>query len=167
MEEKSSLTGKIVEFLQTIGIPVRLGTITELTVLPGIFIENGGLAIDPEKLQYPGDILHEAGHLAVAPPEIRRKMHGALDPKEDLEHAGELMAIPWSYAACLHLHIDPNIVFHNNGYHGGGASIAENFSQGHYFGVPMLQWAGMCVDEKNAKERGIPPFPAMIKWVRE
>ena len=158
---------QITDFIRSIGIPVKFEAITEEMVLPGITIEHGGLVIDTEALLYPGDILHEAGHLAVAPPEIRRTMHGALDPQADFEIAGELMAIPWSYAAALHLKIDPLIVFHADGYHGGGDSILDNFSQGRYFGVPALQWAGMTYDEKNAEEKGQPPFPHMIKWVRE
>lgn len=162
-----STTTTIIEFVRSIGIPIRIGVISGDTVLPGISIESGGLVIDPETLLYPGDILHEAGHIAVAPPEIRRTMDGALDPKKDLEIAGELMAIPWSYAACLHLGLAPSVVFHADGYHGGGESITDNFSQGRYFGVPMLQWAGMTYEEKNAKENGIAPFPHMIKWIRE
>jgi hypothetical protein len=162
-----SLTTKIIEFVDSIGIPIRTGAISGAVVLPGIMIESGGLVIDPKQLLYPGDILHEAGHLAVAPPEIRKTMNGALDPNEDLKIAGELMAIPWSYAACIHLRIDPRIVFHADGYHGGGDSIVDNFSQGRFFGVPMLEWTGMSVQEKNAKEKQIPPFPNMIKWIRE
>ena len=30
-----------------------------------------GLVVDLAKLKYPGDLLHEAAHLAVAPPEFR------------------------------------------------------------------------------------------------
>jgi len=157
----------ITDFVRSIGIPVIMDIISEETVLPGIAIRNGGLTIDPEKLLYPGDILHEAGHLAVAPPEIRQTMGGALDPKKDFEIAGELMAIPWSYAACLHLQVDPRIVFHSDGYHGGSDSILDNFSQGRYFGVPALQWAGMTFDEKNAAEKEVPAFPHMIKWMRD
>lgn len=162
-----NITKTIIEFVMSIGIPVRIGTVSGDIVLPGISIENGGLAIDPEALLYPGDILHEAGHLAVAPPDIRQTMNGALDPKKDFEIAGELMAIPWSYAACLHLNLEPSVVFHADGYHGGGDSITENFAQGRYFGVPALQWAGMTYEEKNAKENGAAPFPHMIKWIRE
>ncbi len=157
----------IVDFIRSIGIRVDVEPVDGETVLPGINISHGGLVVDPEKLLYPGDILHEAGHLAVAPPEFRIQMHGALDPKKDLEIAGELMAIPWSYAAALYLQIDPKIVFHDDGYHGGGDSILENFSEGRYFGVPMLEWAGMTFDTKNAKEKGLAPFPNMIKWIRE
>ena len=35
---------------------------TEAIFLPGLQLENGAIIIDPEKLFYPGDIIHEAGH---------------------------------------------------------------------------------------------------------
>ncbi len=161
------IASTIIKFVRSIGIPVTVGLVPDDTVLPGMIIQNGGLVIDPEQLLYPGDILHEAGHLAVTTPENRPMMGGALDSNSDTAASEEMMAIPWSYAACLHLGMDPKVVFHPNGYHGGGDSIIENFSQGRYFGVPMLQWIGLTVDEKNAKEKGMLPFPEMIKWIRE
>jgi len=160
-------TNQIIDFVRSIGIPVTIGSVPDDTVLPGMIIKNGGLLIDPEKLLYPGDILHEAGHLAVAPPESRAAMDGALDPNSDQAISEELMSIPWSYAACLYLGLEPTVVFHPDGYHGGGKSIIENFSQGRYFGIPMLQWVGLTLDEKNAAEKNLPPFPHMLKWVRE
>ena len=74
-----------------------------------------------------------------------------------------MMAIAWSYAACMHLGIDPVFVFHNDGYHGGGASIIENFSVGHYFGVPVLQWLGMTAAPGSATGA----YPQMTKWMRD
>lgn len=163
----SATTQKMIDFVKDIGIPVRFDSIEHTTFLPGIDIEYGGLLIDIEKLKYPGDILHEAGHLAVVPPDIRKKLHGNLDKDEDLKLSGELMAIPWSYAACLHLQIDPAVVFHNDGYKGGGENIIENFSEGRYFGVPMLQWIGLTYEPHKAAEHDGEPYPKMKKWLRE
>ena len=53
-----------------------LAPISHPSVLPGITIEAGTLIIDAGKLLYPGDILHEAGHLATASPEVREGMTG-------------------------------------------------------------------------------------------
>jgi hypothetical protein len=161
------ITKIIIDFIRSIGIEVVVAPIETVCVLPGIKISNGGLVIDPECLLYPGDLLHEAGHLAVAPPDIREHMNGALDPKQDFELAGELMAIPWSYAAAHYLGIDPAVVFHAGGYHGGSASLLENFAQSKFIGLPALQWAGLTYDMKRAKELGVAPFPKMIKWLRE
>jgi len=158
----------MIEFVMSIGIRVQFGAVaTEKAFLPGICIHYGGLLIDPATLKYPGDILHEAAHLAVSTPENRKLLDGIIDDKDGMGPAEEMMAIAWSYAAARHLNIDPLIVFHEHGYKGGGASIAENFSQGHYFGVPMLQWTGLTHDEKNARENGTVAFPAMLRWLRE
>jgi hypothetical protein len=77
------------------------------------------------------------------------------------------MAIAWSYAACICLDIDPYFVFHDKGYKDGGRYIVDSFKEKQYFGLPMLQWIGLTSDEKNAATRGIPPYPYMIKWLRD
>lgn len=100
-----------------------------------------------EKFKYPGDILHEAGHIAVVPPAERHLLNADTIATREQREAEEMMAIAWSYAACVHLDIDAGFVFHDNGYKGGGSSIAESFKQGHYFGVPMLQWVGMTLEK--------------------
>jgi hypothetical protein len=58
-------------------------------------VEQRVLCYDPAQLQHPGDLLHEAGHLAVKSPSDRRLAGVNLgsDPAE------EMMAIGWSYAA--------------------------------------------------------------------
>lgn len=138
----NELTVKITEFLTSIGLEVRFTPLPSHTFLPGLKIEKGTLLVDVSQLAYPGDILHEAGHLACMPPEIRKTMDDDLEPG-DLHSGGELMAIAWSYAASIHLDIDPAVVFHKDGYKGGSQTILDNFSKGHYFGVPLLQWCGM------------------------
>ena len=52
---------QIVRFLRGIGISVREEPLTVDTFLPGIMLDKGELIVDPDQLQYPGDILHEAG----------------------------------------------------------------------------------------------------------
>jgi hypothetical protein len=58
------VTARIVDFLTSIGLDVRTETIQDRTFVPGIVIHHGVLVIDPPQLTYPGDLLHEAGHLA-------------------------------------------------------------------------------------------------------
>lgn len=153
---------KMVNFVKTIGIEVSFGEVTkEKEFLPGICIDKGGLLIDMERLKYPGDILHEAGHLAVATPDDRKAMDGVLYTGTDQSAGEEMMAIAWSYAAAKHLDIEMTVVFHEGGYKGGSNSIINNFSQGRYFGVPLLEWAGL------TKQAGTSVYPNMIKWVRE
>ena len=122
--------------------------------LPGVAIEGGVLVVDEERLRYPGDLLHEAGHLAILPHHARRKIQGDAGPDGGFE-AG---AMAWSYAAAVHLGIDPAIVFHEDGYKGASPSILENFAKGRYIGVPILEWVGLT----TAKS-----YPAMRAWLRE
>lgn len=158
----SPITAALVGFLQSISLDVRPGQLDQPTFLPGILIDRGGLVVDDARLRYPGDLLHEAGHLAVASPELRATMHAnaTADPAE------EMMALAWSYAAIVHLQLDPAIVFHAEGYRGDGASLIENFAQGRVIGLPMLQWVGLTLDEHNARAQGLPPFPHMLRWLR-
>ena len=70
-----SLTNTIAMFLAEIGLTVRSGDICGQMFVPGIQINYGALLIDEAQLSYPGDILHEAGHLAVMPPDRRQRTH--------------------------------------------------------------------------------------------
>lgn len=156
----------ILSFLDRIGVVYKLSGINDETFLPGLKLSNGALIIDLSKLLYPGDILHEAGHLACMPPEIRKEMSDDLAPS-DLHQGGEMMAIAWSYAACIHLNIDPIVVFHNEGYKSGGKTIIENFEQGSFVGVPLLQWCGMTFDKIQAEKKQVKAFPHMQRWLCE
>ena len=69
----------------------------------------------------------------------------------------EMGAIAWSYAAALHIGLDPAVVFHAAGYRGGSQSLLENFRAGRPIGVPILQWAGLNGDD----------YPRMIRWLRD
>lgn len=155
-----SILEKITDFVISIGLCLDFEDIPQPTFLPGILIRNGGLVIDKTKLLYPGDILHEAGHLAVMPERIRKNMNDNLD-MDPIHQGGELATIAWSYAACIHLEIDPHIVFHEHGYKGGGSSIVENFNNGHFLGVPLLVW----LDMTWQKDTNGLVFPMMKSWL--
>lgn len=157
------LIESIVSFLREIGLEVQASAIAGDTVLPGIKVDEGMLVYDSAKLQFPGDLLHEAGHLAVKSAADRNLAGGNLggDPAE------EMMAISWSYAAAVHLQLPPEVVFHPAGYRGGSQSLLDNFAAGRYLAVPMLQWLGMTLDAQHAKGMGSVPYPRMRAWLRE
>jgi hypothetical protein len=162
MTFKDPLVVRMTSFLTEIGLGVRPGTVAEDAVLPGIDVQAGVLVIDEDRLLYPGDILHEAGHIAVTPPERR----AVLDHNVGSDGAEEMMALAWSYAAALAIGIDPALVFHEHGYKGDGAEILRDFRDGWVVGLPVLQWAGMAYDEAHAEHFGRPAFPAMERWLR-
>ncbi|HXC54729.1 MAG TPA: hypothetical protein VNU97_05505 [Rhizomicrobium sp.] len=157
------LTETIAGFLREIGLEVRIGEVREDAVLPGIRIDHGALVVEEARLAHPGDLLHEAGHLAVVPPARRARFH------HDVGNDGgeEMAVIAWSYAAALHLGLDPAIVFHDAGYRGDSASILENFTRGYYFGVPMLDLGGLAYDLPRAAREGLAPYPKMRRWLRQ
>jgi hypothetical protein len=159
--QQALLFEKAVAFLRGIGIPVHFLSFTGKSFLPGISIMNGEIIVNKETLKYPGDILHEAGHIAVVPAADRVSLTEESIAKREMREAEEMMAIAWSYAACVHLGIDASFVFHDDGYKGGGSSIADNFKEGRYFGVPVLKWVGMCNNPEE--ENG---YPKMIQWLR-
>ncbi len=76
------------------------------------------------------------------------------------------MAIAWSYAACIHLSIDPFFVFHEEGYRGGRDYITDSCRDKNYIGLSMLENIGMTVTEKKAKRVNLQSYPHMIKWLR-
>jgi hypothetical protein len=159
----ANTTRLIVDFLQQIGLSVQARSIDGIAALPGIDVHEGVLGFELKKLKYPGDLLHEAGHLAVKTPLERPRAISDMgsDPAE------EMMAIAWSYAAALHLGLPPETVFHAEGYRGGSSSLLENFAEGRYLAVPMLQWIGLTHDEANAERLGTAPYPKMLRWLRE
>lgn len=153
---------KIARFFEAIGLAVRFAEIPGPTFLPGVAIRHGVLTIDPEKLLYPGDLFHEAGHLAVLPPADRVQADGDVGDDGGMEMA----AIAWSYAAAAHLGLPADFVFHDAGYRGGAGSLRESFAAGYVVGLPMLEWMGLSADAKRAALLGVAPYPAMLRWLR-
>ncbi len=157
---RAASTEAIVVFLDEIGLPVRFTEITELTFVPGIRIENGQLTADEPRMLYPGDLLHEAGHLALLPADQRAAITGDVGG----DGGFEMGAIAWSYAAALHLRIDPVVVFHPDGYRGASQSLLEAFNAGSYIGLPILQWLGLAARPTQVEADGAAPYPRMLKW---
>lgn len=153
----------IIAFLQTVGIPVHEQPLTETCFLPGIFLNRGTLLVDPNQLAYAGDLLHEAGHIAVMAPSARRERVG----DAGADQGEEIAAHAWSYAAAVHCDIPPEIVFHEHGYQGSGSTMAGWYADGHWPGVPILAWVGLTGMPEHAGEMGKPKFPLMKAWVRQ
>lgn len=160
--EKSQLLKTFCTFLTSIGIEVIEKEFSETSFLPGLKIENGKLIVDQQKLLYPGDLLHEAGHIAVTSAAERSILSDNIMDNRPGKEGEELSAMLWSYAVCLHLKMSPEVVFHKDGYKGDSEWILDNYKNKTFIGLPLLVWMGM-----TSAQNDINGFPHMTKWLRD
>jgi len=153
------LVAKLATFVQSVGIEVKPCKIDWPTLFPGLDIKCGAVLVDETQLIHPGNILHEAGHVAVHDPSCRA------DPQFKPGRGEELSALAWSYAAVIHLGLRAELIFYPGSYQGWDETLIESFAAGRYTGVPLLQRYGMTVEPRLATN-GIAPYPHMLRWVR-
>ncbi|PXY43537.1 hypothetical protein [Flavobacterium hydrophilum] len=166
IQNQSSELEKVLTFLNEIGIDVVEKEL-ETSFLPGLDLGPNCLYIDFEKLLYPGDILHEAGHLAVTT-SVERKIAGTDKMAADWPSQGEEMgAILWSFAAAKYLELPIEFVFHPNGYKNESEWLISNFTNENYIGLPFLEWTGLALGKVNAEKESKEAFPKMLKWLRD
>lgn len=159
--QQSNCIARILNFFDEIGLPHQYTMLHGKTFLPGMKIDNGTLLIDPDKIEHPGDLLHEAGHIAVTPRGMR---NGLVGDMKGAGHKGgdEMAAIAWSWAALKHICLPPEVVFHREGYRGGSQCLIRAFTSGGGFGHPLLYAWSMCQQPEQPEG-----FPKMIRWFRE
>ena len=154
-------TQRILAFLESIGVAVAAERLGEDTFIPAMTIRRGVLIVDPARLEHPGDLLHEAGHLAVTDPQRRADLDSVGDDPGE-----EMAAIAWSWAALVEIGLAPEILFHEAGYLGASRNFIVNFTSGRTLGVPMLASFGMTAEPHRAAQEGLAPYPAMTRWLR-
>lgn len=156
----------ILDFLAGIGIPVVETTLPPDSFLPGIVIRDGGLQVDPDRLQWPGDLLHEAGHLAVLPPDLRARASDDLADEQHVPHAGETEAMAWAWAAVHAIGLPPEVLMHEGGYHGQSAAVLQMYAFGIVPGLRGLCEAGMTAARGFSAEPLDVQYPQMRRWLR-
>ncbi len=112
--------GRMAAFLGSIGIEMRAGAAGVATLFPGSLIDRGSLVVDESKLVAPGDALHEAAHIALAPPERRGADMAFLD---DATGGEELTTIAWCWAALLEIDVAPEDIYHGTAYPRGDSTM--------------------------------------------
>ena len=152
------------DVLARIGIPIEEGPLPEDTFLPGIALRAGRIAVDPGKLVWPGDLLHEAGHLAVLPGTRRNDEQAEL---AEAEHGGELEAMAWAYAAAVEIGLPGQILVHEGGYNGKARDLLQMYDFGVYPGLKGLCATGMAASPGFTPECGSVCYPRMLKWLRD
>jgi hypothetical protein len=172
------MMNNIVNFLNDIGFRIERTLRPRIGFLPGISIEGMTLYVDGNELKHEGDLLHEAGHIAIIPSIFRMHVSGgnideAMKPifseyfeshdfvKDGVEdpimrgllQCDETEAIAWSYAAAIECGIDPSSVLHFD-YDNSLKTMLQN---NQYFGINGLQAAGMT---------SVKTFPTMNRWLQ-
>ncbi|WP_245882572.1 hypothetical protein [Hymenobacter chitinivorans] len=149
----------LLTFVRAIGLEVREASLEgQQTFLPGLLIDRGTLVVDRQRLLFPGDILHEAGHIAVTPAAERHLVTANITENKPEKEGDELAVLIWTYAAARALNLPPEVVFHPHGYKSQSAWLIEHFSTGGTMGLPLLIWMGLTTAAT---------FPVMSRWLRE
>lgn len=155
-------TEKICQFIEEIGISVKESSIDDdKCFVPGLQIAQGKILKDTEKLKYPGDLLHEAAHIAVVPEEERSTLNGEDIEKRPSKDGEEIAALLWSYLAAKHIGVTPQVVFHQGGYKDDSEWLIENFASKNYMGAPLLEWMGLVTRNPETNDLEI------VRWLRE
>jgi hypothetical protein len=157
----------IFDFLTRIGLPVAEETLPADTFLPGIALRAGGLMVDPDRLMWPGDLLHEAGHLAVLPAALRSEAQDDDPNHAEIEFAGELEAMAWAYAAAVELGLPVEVLIHDGGYHGKARDLLQMYAFGVYPGLRGLCETGMTAAPGFTPDCGTVLYPRMLHWLRD
>ncbi len=176
-------------FLQGLGLACEPGAVPDDSFLPGIALRGGGLIYDEATLGSPGDLLHEAGHLAVVPARYRASLDDDVDgavaellatapaeaaapapaEREQLAHT-EVMAIAWSYAAARRIGTPLDCLFWPGTYRMPPGQRPEQLvgqlDQGLFIGIQWLARFGYCAAPPPFGDPAeAAPFPAMRRWL--
>lgn len=175
---------KASSFLQEIGIQIVVEAGTS-GFLNHMRLEGSSIVVDSMSDDLVGDMLHEAGHIAVIPSLFRSEIRGNLSKVRKLMEAwldghpdcmtwpespigrgifqsGEAEAIAWSYAAAHRLGINTCIPF-KKGFDGAGAEVHAMLAAGAHFGVNGLVAGGMT---EHPRFGPMFPFPKMKRWMQ-
>jgi hypothetical protein len=158
--DAAAVTQTLLDFLAGIGITVSEGAVPADSFLPGIRLVAGTLVVDRAALRWPGDLLHEAGHIATTPAALRASLDDQLADDPAIAHRGEAEATAWAWAALTQLALPAELLFHEGGYHGHSAGLALTYAMGVYPGATGLAQAGM------TRLGGEDGYPRMQRWLR-
>lgn len=163
----NEMAKKMIDFVRSIGIEVKHGSVPDNPLIPGIRVQHGVMLIDENNLTYPGDILYQAGRIAILPATERDAYHGEDHKDNNWEAAQAMAAMCWAWAALTHLQIAPEVVFHNGGYKGQSTQIIQGYQSGAFMGLPIMQMYEMAYEPHQATARGLQAFPFMYKWTND
>lgn len=153
-EQKVSLrfVSRARDFLKRIGIPIEVipSYVPDppYSFFKGVWIANGKLNFCPARVQV-GELLHEAGHMALMPksrwqelPTGRWADDTLYPPLGGFKHLGDAAVEAWDYAAALTADI-PELCVFDKGFDGNGMAVWELFDERRHPGFTLLRFLGM------------------------
>lgn len=148
--------------------------------LKGIRIDKGRILVDPGAAA--SALLHEAGHLAILPPDLRHKATGDLEAllsdmatiladepidspyQRALLQCSDTEATAWAWAAGIAAGLSHTEIIQDQEYDGGGADIRVSLACRAYVGIHGLKHADFCVLPRQQNTNG---YPHMLKWLQD
>lgn len=189
LEQRQHWTARVLGFLADIGQPFVLVDDADRAegFLPHIRVERGVLHIHGDV--FPGDILHEAGHLCTMPEHFRRQASGNLYEVfgamcQFIEKNNHLLAAypeckftralmqcsdpeatAWQYAAAMHLGMPDEAIFPPGSYGPGGPeSTLFQLKNRAYIGINGLQAAGWTTLRGSQHNPCKAVYPELAFW---
>ena len=141
--ERDEILRRIRAFLDRVGIPHHERTLEGACFLPGLRIEGGAILVDLERLSYPGDLLHEAGHIALERPSARAHLSQEVLGHRPPAQSEEIGVLLWTFLAAREIGLPSEVVFHAGGYRGESSWLMSQFEAGTWIGLPLLVWMGV------------------------
>jgi hypothetical protein len=75
------------------------------------------------------------------------------------------VVVIWSFISFIEIGIAPSVFLHPVGCLSGSKSILENFGEGRYFGVPIIEWFGMLKRTNNTLINTTISYPKRLSWL--
>lgn len=181
---------KAFEFIQSIGLPIENVSeylAPESTFIPYVLIHEGGIKVCVDKV-FPGELLHESGHLAILPPQFRKLANGSLSaafsaasdyleenpsglmsyPEDAVARAciqcGEAEAQAWQYAAAKEFGMPNEWMFSDESLKSGADDVLFRLENNQHFGINGMRAAGWTELQRNPHTT-IPVYPKLAFWL--
>lgn len=190
-QDKRHWAEEVVSFLERIGLRVERveAAQVEASFLPSVLVSEGGLKVCMEEA-FPGDILHEAAHLAVIPASFRPYANGDLrevenkmaqyledNPEAMLSYpedplaravlqAAEAEATAWQYAAAQEIGLPLRWVFPVGSYDGDRVELLRGLRNNAYLGINGLRAAGWTQVRASPYQPDVPVYPKLKFWLQ-
>lgn len=140
------------DFFKRIGLPFKIvpSYIKDPpnSFFKGCWLDNRKLYFCPKRVQV-GELLHEAGHLALTPKAdwhlIKPGNITTQIPLGYLAPIGDAAVEAWDYAAAKSADI-PELAVFTNGFNGAGWQVWESFDERRHPGFVLLRFLGMSSD---------------------